>query len=67
MALATFCRPLRITPLGNVELLSTHDQVLGGPNGQTFLGSQFPADPAYVSKISRQAEAVGLGIRTRSK
>ena len=50
---------LRITPLGSVELLSTHDQVLGGPNGQTFLGSQFPANPAYVSEISRQAEAVG--------
>ena len=25
---------LRITPLGKVELLSTHDQMLGGPSGQ---------------------------------
>src|SRR5262249_26475751 len=26
---------LRITPLGDVEALSTHDQVLGGASGQT--------------------------------
>lgn len=37
----------RINPLGQVELVSTHDQVLGGPSGQRFLGSMFPADPAY--------------------
>ena len=27
---------LRVTPLGEVELLSTHDQLLGGPSGQTL-------------------------------
>jgi hypothetical protein len=27
---------LRVTPLGEVELLSTHDQLLGGATGQTF-------------------------------
>ena len=26
---------LRVTPLGKVELLSTHDQLLGGPTGQS--------------------------------
>jgi hypothetical protein len=26
---------LRVTPLGDVELLSTHDQILGGPSGQS--------------------------------
>src|SRR6185295_13908505 len=29
---------LRVTPLGKVELLSTHDQLLGGPSGQMYLG-----------------------------
>src|SRR5499427_6245951 len=29
---------LRVTPLGDVARLSTHDQVLGGESGQTFLG-----------------------------
>ena len=35
---------LRVTPLGKVELLSTHDQVLGGPTGQSYLGCAFPAE-----------------------
>ena len=35
---------LRVTPHGDVELLSTHDQLLGGASGQTYLGCRFPAD-----------------------
>ena len=54
---------MRITPLGEVELLSTHDQVLGGESGQSFLGSRFPADPGYVGSIT--AEAAKLGDRLR--
>lgn len=50
---------LRITPLGVVELLSTHDQILGGASGQVFLGSRFPADPAYARQISANAAKVG--------
>lgn len=50
---------LRITPLGAVELLSTHDQILGGESGQVFLGSRFPADPAYAHQISESAARVG--------
>jgi hypothetical protein len=50
---------LRVTPLGRVELLSTHDQVLGGPSGQSYLGCRFPADPAYAPAIMREAAKVG--------
>ena len=50
---------LRITPLGKVELLSTHDQMLGGPSGQRYLGCIFPADPAYATAITRDAAKVG--------
>lgn len=50
---------LRITPLGVVELLSTHDQILGGDSGQIFLGSRFPADPSYARQISESAARVG--------
>jgi hypothetical protein len=50
---------LRITPLGQVELLSTHDQVLGGPTGQIFIGARFPADKAYAVEIMQQAAKVG--------
>ncbi len=37
----------RIDPLGKVSVISTHDQVLGGPNGQIYLGCTFPADERY--------------------
>ncbi len=37
----------RVDPTGNLEVISTHDQVLGGSNGQVFLGCRFPADAAY--------------------
>src|SRR6266581_6835349 len=50
---------LRVTPLGAVELLSTHDQLLGGPSGQSYLGCVFPADCAYASLITREAAKVG--------
>jgi hypothetical protein len=50
---------LRVTPLGEVEVLSTHDQVLGGPTGQSYLGCTFPADPGYAGIITEQARLVG--------
>jgi hypothetical protein len=50
---------LRITPLGRVELLSTHDQLLGGPSGQSYLGCVFPADTGYAPLITREAAKVG--------
>ena len=50
---------LRNSPLGEVEIISTHDQVLGGPTGQMFLGCRFPTDPAYVRAISEEAMKVG--------
>ena len=50
---------LRVTPLGEVELLSTHDQLLGGPSGQTYLGCRFPADFGYAREITRDAARIG--------
>ena len=44
---------LRASPLGGIEVLSTHDQILGGRTGQTFLGCRFPADPEYGATIAR--------------
>jgi hypothetical protein len=54
---------LRVTPLGKVELLSTHDQMLGGPGGQSYLGCIFPADSAYASAITGDAARVGELLR----
>ncbi|WP_428263480.1 peptide ligase PGM1-related protein [Haliangium sp.] len=48
----------RIDPLGGTEIISTHDQILGGPSGQVFLGSTFPADDAYRLDI----QAIGLDV-----
>ncbi len=50
---------LRNTPLGQVELLSTHDQILGGPSGQTYIGCRFPANIEYGPAIMAEAEKVG--------
>ena len=53
---------LRVTPSGHVELLSTHDQVLGGPSGQSYLGCRFPADFAYSQAIVAEAEIIGARL-----
>ena len=50
---------LRVLPTGDIELLSSHDQVLGGPSGQSYLGCRFPADVAYAAAICADARRVG--------
>lgn len=55
---------LRALPDGTVELLSTHDQLLGGASGQSYLGCVFPADPAYSRLISEPAMAIGERLAT---
>lgn len=51
-----------INPLGEVEMLSTHDQVLGGPDGQIFLGCSFPAAAEYRLRIQAMGEAIGRNL-----
>jgi PGM1 C-terminal domain len=48
-----------INPNGEVEILSTHDQILGGPDGQIFLGCSFPADAAYRLALQEYGLKVG--------
>ncbi len=48
----------RINPVGDTDILSTHDQLLGGESGQVFLGSSFPADLQYTKDISLMAKKV---------
>lgn len=43
----------RVNAVGEAMVISTHDQVLGGPSGQVFLGCTFPADDAYRTDIQR--------------
>lgn len=49
----------RITPTGEVEILSTHDQILGGPDGQIYLGCRFPADERYRLELQQLGLQVG--------
>jgi hypothetical protein len=48
-----------ISPIGKVSILSTHDQILGGPNHQIYLGCRFPADDAYRLELQDLGLKVG--------
>jgi PGM1 C-terminal domain len=50
---------LRIQPGGICQVLSTHDQVLGGPDDQVYLGCRFPARHEYRALIQEHALSVG--------
>ena len=56
---------MRALPDGTVELLSTHDQLLGGASGQKYLGCVFPADPGYAAAIAEPAMVVGRHLAQR--
>jgi PGM1 C-terminal domain len=53
---------MRVLPDKTVELQSTHDQLLGGPSGQSYLGCVFPADPAYSRLITAPALTIGRSL-----
>ena len=53
----------RINPLGKVDIVSTHDQVLGGDCGQVFIGAHFPADAAYRVEIADIAKSIAESLK----
>lgn len=50
---------LRTSPRGDVLRISTHDQILGGPHGQTYLGCRFPAREDYRQAMSTMGTRIG--------
>lgn len=50
---------LRIGPRGDTLVISTHDQILGGPSGQVFLGCRFPARDDYRVGIQEAGLRIG--------
>jgi hypothetical protein len=54
-----------ISPAGTVKILSTHDQILGGPDGQIYLGCRFPADSAYRLHLQELGLKVGEALAKR--
>lgn len=51
-----------IRPGGEVTVLATHEQVLGGEGGQVYLGCIFPADAAYAPELAAHAARVGARL-----
>ncbi len=49
--------------LEQLELISTHDQALGGATGQIFLGCTFPASESYWRAVHRAGWRVGEVLR----
>jgi hypothetical protein len=50
---------LRVSPHTEVLAISTHDQILGGVQGQTYLGCRFPARDDYRLAITEMAQRIG--------
>ena len=56
---------LRIDPQGEVVLISSHDQILGGASGQVYQGCRFPAADPYRRSIQAAAQSVGSVLSRR--
>ncbi len=50
---------LLIHPTGTVHVISTHDQILGGADDQTFVGCSFPAHESYRQRVQEAALTIG--------
>jgi hypothetical protein len=54
-----------IRPDGEVVVLATHEQVVGGESGQVYLGCRFPADAEYAPRLAVHAAAIGEQLAQR--
>ncbi|WP_019509353.1 peptide ligase PGM1-related protein [Pleurocapsa sp. PCC 7319] len=54
-----------IRPSGEVEIVSTHDQILGGQDGQVYEGCYFPADSAYRLELQELGLKVGEALAAK--
>ncbi|HET9744178.1 MAG TPA: peptide ligase PGM1-related protein [Chitinophagaceae bacterium] len=53
----------RINPIGHVDIISTHDQFLGGESEQVFLGSSFPASDEYNKEIAVMGKMIAQELQ----
>ena len=54
-----------IRPSGEVEIISTHDQILGGTDGQVYEGCYFPADADYRYELQELGLKVGEALAAK--
>lgn len=55
----------RVNAIGEPQVISTHDQLLGGASGQVFLGCSFPADESYRLEIQEAGRRVAEELAHR--
>jgi hypothetical protein len=55
----------RITPTGKIEIISTHDQELGGESGQVYIGAHFPASPDYAVELGVMGHKVAEALKQK--
>jgi hypothetical protein len=52
----------RIAPNGEFQIISTHDQELGGESGQVYIGAQFPASKDYAIELGEMGKKVAASL-----
>jgi len=55
----------RVNAVGEPQIISTHDQVLGGPSGQVFMGCTFPAVDDYRLDIQQSGRQVAQVLASK--
>ena len=50
---------IEVTPEGRAVVLATHEQILGGDNGQVYQGCRFPASRDYALQLTTYGRRVG--------
>lgn len=53
---------LHVDADGACEIISTHDQILGGPDDQVYLGCRFPARKDYRDRIQELGLRIGRAL-----
>ena len=51
-----------IGPDKQIQIVSTHDQLLGGDDGQIFLGAIFPADNQYSISLAAEGKKIAKAL-----
>jgi PGM1 C-terminal domain len=56
---------VRINPLGEICIISTHDQLLGGESGQVYEGATFPANIEYGKELAEITYTLAANMRDK--
>ena len=55
----------RVNAVGEAQVISTHDQMLGGPSGQVYLGCTFPAADDYRMEIQESGLRIAQALASK--